>query len=163
MNINIEKATLEDFPEIFEIFHIIVKTGDTVYFSPTTSFEEAKKQWMGDGIYTYKALLDKKIVGTYILKQNFPGLGSHVANGAYMVHPKYQKKKIGQQMVAHSLKELKRLGFKAIQFNFVVSTNIIAINLYKKFGFKIIGTSPKSCKHMKLGYIDVYIMHRFIE
>ncbi len=162
MNIIIQKATEEDFPAIWEIFQLIVKPGDTVSFSPETSYEEAKEIWMGDGHYVYKAMLDDVVVGTYNFKPNFSGLGSHVANGSYMVHPDYQGKKIGYQMVIHSMEEAKCLGFKAMQYNLVVSTNIPAIKLYQKTGFKIVGTIPKAFNHLKLGYVDGYIMYRFL-
>ncbi len=163
MNLTIEAAAIEDFPMIWEIFRLIVQSGDTVSFSPDTTIEEAKKYWMSDGMHTYKAVLDDKIVGTYVLKPNFPGLGSHVANGGYMVHPEYQGKKIGTQMTIHSLEEARRLGFKAMQYNLVVSTNIPAVKLYQKMGFKIVGTLPKAFNHMQLGYVDAYVMHRFLE
>ena len=162
MNVIIQKATEEDFLAIWEIFRLIIKSGDTVSFPPDTSFEEAKDIWLGHGHYVYKAMLDGEVVGTYNFKSNFPGLGSHVANGSYMVHPDYQGKKIGYQMVMHSMEEAKHLGFKAMQYNLVVSTNIPAIKLYQKIGFKIVGTIPKAFNHLKLGYVDAYIMHRFL-
>jgi len=62
----------------------------------------------------------------------------------------------------HSIKQAKKLGFSAIQFNFVVSTNIVAIQLWLKLGFKIVGIVPKAFNHQKLGFVDVYIMHRFV-
>ena len=162
MNLTIKTATDEDFLEIWEIFRLIIQTGDTVSFPSNTSFVEAKKYWMADDMYTYKAVLDNKIVGTYVLKPNFPGLGSHVVNGGYMVHPEYQGKKIGRQMTTHSLDEARRLGFKAMQYNLVVSTNIPAVKLYQKMGFKIVGTLPKAFNHMQLGYVDAYVMHQFL-
>ena len=79
-----------------------------------------------------------------------------------MVHPEYQGKKIGTQMTIHSLEEARRLGFKAIQYNLVVSTNISAVKLYQKMGFKIVGTLPKAFNHMQLGYVDAYVMHQFL-
>jgi ribosomal protein S18 acetylase RimI-like enzyme len=162
MNLSILKAEGEDFPMIWEIFKLIIEPGDTVSFPPNTTFEEAKKYWMNNGMYTYKAVINNEIVGTYVLKPNFPGLGSHVANGGYMVHPKHQGKKIGTQMTIHSLEEARLLGFKAMQYNLVVSTNIPAVKLYQKMGFKIVGTLPKAFNHLKLGFVDAYVMHRFL-
>jgi len=52
------------------------------------------------------------------------------------------------------------LGYKAIQFNFVVSTNEAAVRLWKKIGFEIVGTLPGAFKHSSLGYVDVYVMFR---
>ncbi|MBM2835154.1 MAG: family N-acetyltransferase, partial [Candidatus Brocadiaceae bacterium] len=106
--------------------------------------------------------LHNKILGTYILKKNQPGLGGHVANAAYMVHPDAHEQGIGKAIGNHSIKQAKKLGFSALQFNFVVSTNIVAIQLWLKLGFKIVGTVPKAFNHQKLGLVDVYIMHRFV-
>ncbi len=163
MQITIRAAQTEDFPEIWDIFHSIVKLGDTYVFAPETSYEEAKKYWMGDNIYTYVAVIEDNIVGTYIIKPNHPGLGSHVANASYMVHPQHQGKKIGYHMALHSLEEAKQLGFKAMQFNIVIATNANAINLWKKLGFQIVGHLPKVFNHQELGYVDAFVMHRFLE
>lgn len=163
VNILIQPALEEDFPAIWEIFRLIIASGDTVSFPPETTYEQAKEDWMSKKIHTYKAISDGVIVGTYILKANFPGLGSHVANAGYMVHPQWQGKGIGSQMVQHSLDEAKRLGFKAMQFNLVVATNTRAVKLYERFGFKIVGTLPKVFNHLQLGYVDAYVMHRFLE
>lgn len=117
---------------------------------------------MRHGHYIYKAMLDGTIVGTYIIRPINPGPGSHVANGIYMVHPDFQGKKIGFQIVSHSLKEAKSKGFEAMQFSLVVSTNIPVVKLYQKLGFKIVGQLPKAFKHLQLGYVDAYVMHRFL-
>ena len=60
----------------------------------------------------------------------------------------------------HCLSEAQRLGFRAMQFNFVVSTNKSAIRLWKQLGFKIVGTLPHAFRHPKKGYVDVYLMYR---
>ncbi|MBI5346686.1 MAG: GNAT family N-acetyltransferase [Chlamydiae bacterium] len=163
MEVLIRQATEKDFPKIWEIFHSIVKEGDTYTFSPDISFEEAKKYWMNPAVFTYVATLNDEIVGTYIIKPNHPGLGSHVANASYMVHPGHQGKKIGYKMGLHSLEEAKRLGFKAMQFNIVVATNEKAVSLWKKLGFEIVGKLPKVFNHKKLGLVDAFVMHRFLE
>lgn len=163
MNILIQPALSEDFPAIWEFFRLIIASGDTVSFRPETTLEQAKEDWIGEGMRTYKAVTDGVIVGTYILKANQPGLGSHVANAGYMVHPQWQGQGIGAQMVQHSLDEAKRLGFKAMQFNLVVATNTRAVKLYERFGFKIVGTLPKAFNHLKLGYVDAYVIHRFLD
>ena len=162
MNLTIEAAVDEDFSKIWEFFSLIVKLGDTVSFSPDITYDEAKKFWMGHGHYVYKAMLEGAIIGTYVIRAIDPGPASHVANGIYMVHPDFQGKKIGFQMVSHSLREAKSKGFKAMQFSRVVCTNIPAIKLYQKMGFKIVGTLPKAFNHKKLGFVDAYIMHRFL-
>jgi GNAT superfamily N-acetyltransferase len=79
-----------------------------------------------------------------------------------MVHPDARGKGIGKAMGNHSIKQAKKISFSAIQFNFVVSTNLVAIQLWLKLGFKIVGTVPKAFNHRKLGLVDIYIMHRFV-
>lgn len=159
----IREAIDSDFDQIYQIFSSIIKNGDTYVFDPKTTLEEAKEYWMKKGIFTFVAILDNEIVGTYIIKPNQIGLGSHVANAGYMVDPKCQGKGIGHAMAIHSLEQAKQLGFKAMQFNMVVSTNTHAVNLWKKIGFNIVGTLPKVFNHQQLGYVDAYVMHRFLE
>jgi ribosomal protein S18 acetylase RimI-like enzyme len=100
------------------------------------------------------------IVGTYILRPNQSGPGSHVANAAFMVAPDARGMGIGRKMGEHSLSEARRIGFRAMQFNFVVSTNASAIRLWQQLGFKIIGTLPGAFRHPEKGYVDVYVMYR---
>lgn len=163
MEIVIRRASQKDFLPIWEIFHSIISEGDTYVFDSNMSKQEAEDYWLKVGVFTYVALIEEEIVGTYIIKPNQPGLGSHVANASYMVHPKHQGKKIGHHMALHSLQEAKDLGFLAMQFNIVVSTNVNAIQLWQKLGFKTIGTLPKVFNHRKLGLVDALVMHRFLE
>ncbi|MBI2471261.1 MAG: GNAT family N-acetyltransferase [Planctomycetes bacterium] len=160
--IKIRKAKETDFDAVWEIFHQVVKRGDTFAFDPESTKEDCRTLWMSPSVHTYVAELNNKILGTYILRKNQPGLGGHVANAAYMVHPEAHGQGIGKTVGSHSIKQAKKLGFSAIQFNFVVSTNIVAIQLWLKLGFKIVGTVPKAFHHQKLGLVDVYIMHRFV-
>lgn len=160
--IKIRKAKKADFEDIWYIFRHVVKKGDTFAFDPKASKEDCKILWMSPLVHTYVAELQNKILGTYILRKNQPGLGAHVANAAYMVHPEARRYGIGRAMGSHSIKQAKKSGFSAIQFNFVVSTNIIAVLLWLKLGFKIVGTVPKAFNHQNLGLVDIYIMHRFV-
>lgn len=148
---------------IWEIFHNIVKSGDTYVYDPDISKEEALALWCNKPATTYVALYDGQIIGTYIIKPNFPGLGSHIANCSYMVSDKARGLGIGRAMAEHSINLAKELGFIAMQFNIVVSTNKNAVNLWKSLGFEIIGITPKGFKHKKLGYVDSYIMYKSLE
>ena len=160
--IKIRKAKDADFKAIWDIFHQVVKRGDTFAFDPKASKEDCRTLWMSPSVHTYVAEFQNKILGTYILRKNQLGLGGHVANTAYMVHHEARGQGIGKAMGNHSIKQAKKIGFSAIQFNFVVSTNLAAIQLWLKLGFKIVGTVPKAFNHQKLGLVDVYIMHRFV-
>ena len=156
----VRKAKKEDIDAIWEIFREVIKTGDTYVFPPDTQQGELKKYWTADYIDTYVVELEDRIVGTYILKPNQVGLGAHIANGSYMVHPIAQGKGIGKSMCEHSIEQAKLLGYVAMQFNIVVSTNEPAIKLWKQYGFKIIGTIPEAFDHQKLGFVDAHIMYK---
>ncbi len=157
---NIRKVRLADYDEVWEIFNKVIETGDTYVFSPNTPKEDLKKHWFADYMQTFVAIEGDTILGTYILKPNQIGLGNHIANCSYMVHPMAQGKGIGKLMCAHSIQVAKDSGFKAIQFNIVVSTNKGAVKLWEKFGFDIIGTTPNGFKHQILGLVDTYIMYK---
>ena len=103
---------------------------------------------------------DGRVVGTYILRPNQAGGGSHVANAAFMVAPDAQGSGVGREMAEHCLDQARRMGFCAMQFNFVVSTNVPAIHLWERLGFKIVGTLPGAFHHPEKGYVDVYVMYR---
>ncbi len=151
-------ATLSDSDAVWTIFHEVVATGDTYVFDPNTSREEALAYWFAAGTNTYVAEADGQIVGTCILKPNQPALGSHVANAAFMVSSTTRGMGAGQRMGEHCLAEAKRLGFRAMQFNFVVSTNDKAVRLWQRLGFAIVGTLPGAYRHSKLGFVDAYVM-----
>jgi L-amino acid N-acyltransferase YncA len=160
--ITIRRAEESDFDAIWRIFHEVVRRGDTYTFDPETTKEQARSIWMSGGHATYVACADGRVVGTYILKPNQPGLGSHVANAGYMVGVDGRGRGVGSAMCEHSLEEARRMGFRAMQFNIVVSTNESAVALWKKFGFSIVGTLPKAYRHRELGLVDAYVMHRFL-
>ena len=156
----IRKATIQDYDAVWEIFHAVVKTGTTYVFRPETPKEDLEKYWFGSSIQSYVLESDGRILGTYVVKPNQIDLGSHIANGSYMVHPDSRGKGIGGLLCEHSLLEAKKLGFIAMQFNIVVSTNKAAVALWGKYGFEVIGTVPDAFNHAELGYVDGYIMYR---
>ena len=102
----------------------------------------------------------RQILGTYILRPNQSGGGSHVANAGFMVSASARGLGIGRAMAEHCLSEARRFGFRAMQFNYVISTNTAAIRLWQDFGFAIVGTLAKAFRHPQKGYVDVYVMYR---
>jgi len=156
----IRAATEADRDAIWNIFHEIVAAGDIYAFDPRMSREDALAYWFRPDTHTYVAEKDGGVVATYILRPNQPGPGSHVANAAFMVASDAQGSGVGRRMAEHCLSEAHRLGFRAMQFNFVVSTNESAIRLWQKLGFEIVGTLPGAFRHPQKGYVDVYVMFR---
>ena len=181
--IEIRTATETDRDAIWNIIHETNAAGDTYAFDPKMSREEALAYWFGPGTHAYVAEVDAEsvgepdsfpgtatpspivernpvIVGTYILRPNQSGGGSHVANAAFMVASDEQGSGVGRKMAEHCLSEARRMGFRTMQFNFVVSTNAPAIHLWKQLGFKIAGTLPGAFHHPEKGYVDIYVMYR---
>ncbi|MGC3988679.1 MAG: N-acetyltransferase [Chthoniobacteraceae bacterium] len=159
---NIRPATAADHDAIWNIFHTVIATGDTYVFDPEMPREQALAYWFAPGTHTYVAEAEQEMVGTYIVKANQPGLGSHVANAAFMVSPEARGLGAGRRMADHCLDEARRLGFRAMQFNFVVSTNEVAVRLWQQMGFQIVGTLPGAFRHHTLGEVDAYVMFRML-
>jgi L-amino acid N-acyltransferase YncA len=158
--LQIHPATREDRDAIWEIFRAVIAPGDTYALDPNMSKEEALAYWVRDGTSTYVAEENGGVIGTYILKANQPAGGSHVANAAFMVATEARGSGIGRVMGEHCLMEARRFGFRAMQFNFVVSTNKAAVRLWHDLGFAIVGTLPAAFRHPTEGYVDVYVMFR---
>jgi len=157
----IRPATETDRDAIWNIFHEVVAAGDTYAFDPNISREDALAYWFGLRTHTYVAKQPEVgIAGTYILRPNQSGGGSHVANAGFMVSASARGRGLGRAMAEHCLSEARRLGFRAMQFNYVISTNAAAIRLWQDLGFKIVGILPDAFRHLEKGYVDVYVMYR---
>ena len=127
---NIRPAIDSDRDAIWKIFQATIAPGDAFVYDPNTPREEATPYWFANGTRTYVAEQDGKVVGSYILRANRPGLGNHVANAGFMVDPAERGSGIGRAMGEHALSEARRLGYGAMQFNFVISTNESAVHLW---------------------------------
>lgn len=161
--ITVFPATEEHHEAVWHIFHEVIQGGDAYVFPEDMSREDALAYWFAPAHHPYVAVAeDGRVLGSYILKPNQPGRGAHVANGSYMTASRARGMGIGGLMAAHSVEEAARLGYRAIQYNIVVSTNDIAVRLWQRHGFKIVGTLPKAFRHKELGYVDAYVMHRFV-
>lgn len=159
----IRRAAESDFAAMWPIFRAVVATGTTYPFAPETTRQTAFDYWLGKGVTSYVAEDGGHIAGMYRLVPNQQDLGSHVANASFMVDPNYSGKGAGKAMGLHCLREARKAGYAAMQFNFVVSTNDKAVSLWKKLGFAIVGTLPKAFAHQQLGYVDAYVMYRFLD
>ncbi len=153
-------ATETDHEAIWQMLHEVAAAGETYTFDRAISREDALAYWFAAKGYVWVASSKGECVGTYLLRSNQSGGGSHVANAAFVVASKAQGQGIGRAMAEHCLSEARRLGFRAMQFNFVISTNESAIRLWKKLGFEIVGTLPGAFRHPSEGYVDAYVMFR---
>jgi L-amino acid N-acyltransferase YncA len=163
MSLKIRQASAEDFDSIWKIFQQIVTKGDTYPYEPDIDKAAANHIWMEVPTSTYVAEDDGEILGTYYLKPNQPGLGSHVCNCGYMVSELARGQGVATQMCQHSQQVAVELGFKAMQFNLVVATNEGAVRLWSKLGYEIIGRLPKAFDHKSLGLVDAVVMYKWLE
>jgi L-amino acid N-acyltransferase YncA len=159
----IRAANEGDRDAIWEIFRATVAPGDVFVYDPNTPREEAEAYWFAKGTRTYVAEQNGEVIGSYILRANRPGLGNHVANAGFMVAPQSRALGVGRAMAEHALTEARRLGYRAMQFNFVISTNEWAVHLWQQLGFKIVGTLPGAFRHARKGLVDAYVMFRSLE
>ncbi|MGC2236950.1 MAG: N-acetyltransferase [Pyrinomonadaceae bacterium] len=158
--LEIRKAVEADKAQIWEIIKEIISGGDTYIFYPDTPKEKMLAYWFAEDKETYAALSENKIVGTFFIKANQPDLGSHVANAGYMVASKAKGMRVGRTMAEFSLEEARKSGYRAMQFNFVVKSNEVAVRLWQKLGFEIIGEIPEAFQHAENGLTNALIMYR---
>lgn len=160
---DIRRATDDDFPAMWPIFAEVAAAGDTYPHAMDVSYDEGFHYWMRPPRISYVAV-DRadEVVGMYYLRPNQESLGAHVANAGYCVAKTRRGEGIGQALCEHSIAEARRLGYLAMQYNLVVSTNERAIALWKKCGFEIVGTLPRAFRHRELGLVDAYVMYRWI-
>jgi L-amino acid N-acyltransferase YncA len=159
----IRLATDSDCDAIWEIFREVIASGDTYPIEPNIPRERALAYWFKHNAHVCVVENAGTIAGSYTLHQNQAGDGAHVANAAFIVAKDARGQGIGRAMGEHCLKEARRLGFRAMQFNFVVSTNQSAVKLWQDLGMKIVGTLPGAFRHPTRGYVDVYVMFQSFE
>jgi ribosomal protein S18 acetylase RimI-like enzyme len=156
----IREAVENDADAIWAILEPTIRAGETYTLPRDLDRKNALAYWFSPGHEVFVAEDDGEIVGTYFLKANQKGGGAHVANCGYMTAPHATGRGVARAMCAHSLERARQRGFRAMQFNFVVSTNERAVRLWQKLGFEIVGCLPKAFEHPALGFVGAYVMHR---
>ncbi len=156
----IRPATDADHAAILDIVVPTLATGETYAIARDLDRAGVSAYWFGPTHEVFVAEDDGVVLGTYYLMANQQGGGAHVANCGYMTAPAAQGKGVARAMCEHSLVRAKERGFRAMQFNHVVSTNARAVALWQKLGFDIVGTLPQAFNHPVHGYVDSYVMFR---
>ena len=149
----------DDWPAVWQLLEPVFRAGETFPHDPEICEAEAQLLWVEQPqavmVATDGAGL---LVGTYYVKPNSLCLGAHVANAGYVVAEQTRCQGIGSRLCQHSLQTARRLGFRLMQFNLVVSTNTAGIHCWQRNGFQIIGTLPGAFRHKQLGYVDALVM-----
>eukprot|EP00003_Mantamonas_plastica_P001673 TRINITY_DN11189_c0_g1_i1.p1 TRINITY_DN11189_c0_g1~~TRINITY_DN11189_c0_g1_i1.p1 ORF type:complete len:161 (+),score=17.09 TRINITY_DN11189_c0_g1_i1:282-764(+) len=156
----IRLATKNDIPAILEIVAPILRAGDTYAIDSNLSDDDVIAYWMGKEKVTLVAEEAGEIVGTYYIRQNQGGGGSHVCNCGYMTSHKASGRGFARKMCEDSLIRARELGYRAMQFNFVIASNAAAVHLWPKLGFEIVGRLPGAFMHPTLGETDALVMYR---
>jgi L-amino acid N-acyltransferase YncA len=156
----VRPASLSDANAIWAILEPTIRAGETYTLPLDMGREQALDYWFTAGNSVFVAEDDGEIVGTYYLRVNQRGGGAHVCNCGYMTATSASGRGVARTMCEHSLEYARSLGFRAMQFNFVASSNERAVRLWHTFGFETVGCLPGAFLHPRLGYVDALVMFR---
>jgi ribosomal protein S18 acetylase RimI-like enzyme len=154
----IRAATAEDRAEIWEILAPLIGAGETYALPRDMDEEAALAYWLAPAQEVFVATIDGSIAGTYYLRANQQGGGAHIANCGYVTSQRFARRGIAAAMCEHSLAQARACGFKSMQFNFVVASNEHAVRLWRRLGFRVVGTLPAAFDHPRLGFVDALVM-----
>ena len=149
-----------EFESFWGVFRAIIQARETYAFDPDMGLEQAYQTWCVAASASYACVDEAAVLGTYYLKPNAMGPGSHVCNCGYMVAPLARGRGIARMLCEHSQIRARELGFQAMQFNSVVTTNETAVGLWQRMGYTVIGRVPDAFLHPKQGYVDTLIMYK---
>jgi ribosomal protein S18 acetylase RimI-like enzyme len=156
----IRPAGPDDANAIWAILEPTIRAGETYTLPRNMEREQALAYWFSPEHTVFVAEQDGEVLGSYYLRTNQRGGGGHVCNCGYMTAARALGRGVATMMCEHSLEHAKTQGYRAVQFNFVISSNHSAIHLWQKFGFATVGRLPGAFLHPSLGYVDALVMYR---
>lgn len=161
----IREATPADWAAIWEILEPVIRAGETFTWDRDTTEAQARAKWFKTApgqtfVAVGRGETGGVVLGTGELHPNQAGGGSHVANAAYMVRAGYGGRGVARALCAYSLDAARAAGFRAMQFNAVVESNVRAVAAWQGMGFEILGTIPEAFNHPRLGYVGLHVMYR---
>ena len=158
----IRRAQSSDTRAIAEIIVPIFREGATYTIDPDISEADALAYWLAADKETFVAEADGVVLGTYFMRPNQAGGGRHVCNCGYMTRTGATGRGIARAMCLHSLEHARSRGYRAMQFNFVVSTNERAVKLWQSLGFEVVGRLPGAFQHPIHGFVDALVMYQLL-
>ncbi|WP_304641092.1 GNAT family N-acetyltransferase [Pseudomonas sp.] len=162
--IEIRAFEAADWPSVWDILRPVFRAGETYSYAPDISEADARKAWIDAPAQTFVALDEQgELLGTYFIKPNQPGLGAHVCNCGYVVAERARGRGLASAMCEHSQRIAPQMGFRAMQYNLVVSTNEGAVRLWQKLGFTVVGQLPGAFRHPVHGYVDALVMYKLLQ
>jgi ribosomal protein S18 acetylase RimI-like enzyme len=159
--LHIRRFVEADWSSLWPLLHDTFASGDTYAFDPRSGETDIHRAWIETPTATFVACGNGgRIVGTYFIKPNQPGLGSHVCNCGYVTAAEARGQGIATALCEHSQAEAQAMGFRAMQFNLVVATNEGAVRLWRKLGFAVVGRLAGAFAHRQLGDVDALVMFK---
>lgn len=157
----IREAAAADWAQIWPFLRKIVAAGDTYTWDPEVTEERAREMWMATPPgRTVVAVDGDTVLGTAKMGPNHMGPAAHISSASFMVHPAHSGRGVGRALGNHVLDRAREDGYRAMQFNAVVSTNTRAVGLWRSLGFEILGTLPAGFRHPTKGFVGLHIMYR---
>jgi GNAT superfamily N-acetyltransferase len=157
----IRAAGDRDWPRIFPFFSSIVAAGRSYAFPAGLSLEEARPWWMEQPPgQTVVAVEGDAVLGSAKMGPNRPGRGSHIATASFMVDPRHEGQGIGRALGTYVLDWARAAGYRGIQFNAVVETNLAAVHLWQSLGFELLATVPEAFDDPEHGLVGLHVMFR---
>ncbi|SFD65400.1 GNAT family N-acetyltransferase [Roseivivax sediminis] len=158
--LSLRPATETDNDALWRIMEPIFRAGDTYTVPRDIARDDALAYWQSPAHRVFVAEAGGAVLGTYILRPNQPGGGDHVCNAAFLTAAEAQGRGVARAMLAHALDTARDAGYRAMQFNFVVATNVRAVATWERAGFDIVGRLPGAFRHPTAGYVDALVMYR---
>ncbi|GGH02025.1 GNAT family N-acetyltransferase [Silvibacterium dinghuense] len=163
MDLSIRPATPNDSDAVWAILEPMLRGGETYALPRDMTRDEALAYWFSASHSVFAAEIDGRIAGTFYLRPIQPGPGSHIANCGYVTAPWAGGRGVARAMCRYSLGLARQRGYRAMQFNFVVSTNEAAVHLWSSLGFSMIARLPGAFHHPRHGYVDALVMYHTLE
>lgn len=158
---DLRPARDDDWPAVWPFFAETVAAGETYAFPEDLDVETARPWWMeAPPGQTFVAVEDGVVVGSAKAGPNRPGRGAHVATASFMVSPAARGRGVGRALGEHVLGWAREQGYRSMQFNAVVETNIAAVALWRSLRFTVIGTVPEAFDSRAHGLVGLHVMHR---
>jgi len=155
MNINIHQYSENDVPAMCQIWNEVVEEGTAFPQEETLTIDEGKDFFASQSYCGVAKDENGRIYGLYILHPNNLGRCGHICNASYAVDHSERGLHIGEQLVKDCLVQGKKHGFKVLQFNAVVASNIHARHLYERLGFQPLGVIPGGFRMKDGSYEDI--------
>jgi L-amino acid N-acyltransferase YncA len=160
MSVLVRAATPADASAIADILLPIIRAGETYALDRTLTAQQALDSWFAPGHAVFVADIAGQVLGTYFCRANKAGGGKHVANCGYATHGTATGRGIARAMALHSFDHARAAGFRAMQYNFVIATNVRAVGLWLSLGFEQVGRLPGAFDHPTLGEVDALVLYR---